>query len=200
MKLILSSIMFALSTIALVYAPHASAADPSEMEAALAQLDAALPGDLINNPLDLKWELSGEGGSGKIRKSSDIPAGYFYQAKVKAAQRNPWDLALRFPLTQDISTGDVVQMSFWARTEKPVKGAETANFIVSIGRSVAPYEVVFNKTATPGGDWQLYTVKGVAENDIPAKEGMVAFNLGGAKQTVELSQFYVMNLGPAGGS
>jgi hypothetical protein len=165
---------------------------------ALAALDAALPGTLINNPYDLEWKIDGSDAKGKVVKAESIPGGMAYQARIKSSKPNSWDTAIRHTLDVAIDKGDRVQVSFWARTAKPATGAETADFDISVGRNVEPYDTILTETIKPADDWDLYTVTGTANRDFGKGKANVNYNLARARQTVEFGQFYVTNLGAVG--
>ena len=166
-----------------------------EMAAALATLDAQLPGKLINNPYDIEWRTDGADKKDAVVKSEGAPGGMAYQVKVKKSKRNPWDTATRIPMTESIEKDDVILMSFWARTAKPPKGSETGNISVAIQRNVEPYDSIFEERLDLGTEWKLHSVSGKASRNYSKDKTQINFNLARAKQTIEFGQFYVMNLG-----
>jgi hypothetical protein len=184
----------ALVTLSAVTTAHAD----DEMAKALATLDAQLPGTLINNPYDIEWRTEGSDKKDSVVKSEGAPGGMAYRVTVKKRKKNAWDTATRIPMTTDINKGDVILMSFWARTEKPQKGKETGNISVSIQRKIEPYDSVIQEDIDLGTEWKLLSVSGKASRDYSAKKTQINFNLARAKQTIEFGQFYVMNLGPDG--
>lgn len=181
-----------LSAPLLAAAPTLSADPLTEARAAL---DANLPGTLMHNPYDIQWKTSGPDKKTKIVDAKGPPGDKAYQVRVKSSQPNPWDIQIALPLDAAVKSGDKVVMHFWARTEKPVKDSDTAQFSAMIQRNAAPYDTVFNQTVTPGAEWKIHTLQGIAQADFSADEIQVAFQLGNAAQTVEFGQFYVSNLG-----
>jgi len=169
--------------------------DDAAIQAALVALDAQLPGKLINNPYDIQWRTDGSDKKETVVQSDGAPGGMAYQVRVKKTKRNPWDTATRIPMTVDIDKGDVILMSFWARTEKTPKGRETGDISVSLQRNVDPYDSIFEERIDLGTEWKLHHVSGTASRDYSAEKTQVNFNLARAKQTIEFGQFYVMNLG-----
>jgi len=101
-------------------------------------------------------------------------------------------------MTESISKGDVILVSFWARAAKPQKGRETGDITVALQRNIEPYDSVFEERVALEKDWKLYNATGKAKRDYAADKTNLNFNLAYAKQTLEFGQFYVMNLGPDG--
>jgi len=166
-----------------------------EMTAALAAVEASLPGKLINNPYDIEWRTDGGDKRDSVVKSEGAPGGIAYSVKVKKTKRNPWDIATRIPMTKAVEKGDVLTMHFWARAAKPPKGREAGDVTVTIQRNVEPYDSIIEERMDFETEWKLYSIKGKARSDFSADKTDINFNLARAKQTIELGQFYVMNLG-----
>jgi len=179
-------------TIGTIQISHAQDA----MQQALAELDAQLPGELINNPYDIQWRTDGSDKKDSVVKSEGVPGGMAYRVTVKKRKQNPWDTATRIPMTESIEKDDVILMSFWARAAKPPKGREVGDISVNIQRNVEPYDSILEERMELGQEWKLYSVAGTAGRDYNMKKTQINFNLARAKQTVEFGQFYVMNLGP----
>jgi len=184
-----------LLSIGMPMAVHADDDLSPEMAEALKVLDAQLPGNLINNPYDIEWRTDGSDKRNLIVKSEDAPGGMAYQVSVKKRKRNPWDVAIRIPMSTSIEKDDVILMSFWARTVKPQKGNEAGDITVSIQKNSEPYDSVFNERLDIGKEWKLYSVSGKAGLDYNADKTNINFNLAHAKQKLEFGQFYIMNLG-----
>ena len=182
----------------LTLSPGISAHADEEMAAALATLDAQLPGKLINNPYDIEWRTEGSDKKDSVVQSEGVPGGMAYRVVVKKSKRNAWDTATRIPMTTSIEKGDVILMSFWARAAKPPKGKETGNISVSIQRNVDPYDSILEEQIDLGTEWKLYSVTGKASRKYSEDKTQINFNLARAKQTIEFGQFYVMSLGKNG--
>ncbi len=165
------------------------------METALAALDATLPGKLINNPYDIKWNTEGSDKKDKIVEATEIPGGYAYNVRVKKKKRNPWDTATRLPMTTSIEKDDAILVYFWARSAKPQKGYDKGQISVALQRNIEPYDSIFEERIALGQEWKLYNVVGKAKRDYPADKTQLNFNLAHAIQTVEFGQYYVLNLG-----
>ena len=189
------ALLLALSSNSMV---HAQDAEDAAIAAALEALDAQLPGKLINNPYDIKWNAVGSDMKQSIVKSEGAPGGMAYKVTVKKTKQNSWDTAIRIPTTTDIKKGDVILVSFWLRATKLRKGKESGDVFAALQRSSEPYDSVFEKSFAPGKEWKLYNVAGKAARDYSSGKASMNFNLAKAKQTLEFGQYYVMNLGPNG--
>lgn len=166
-----------------------------EVAAALAALDAQLPGTLINNPYDIQWRTDGSDKKEAVVKSEGAPGGMAYRVTVKKKKKNHWDTATRIPMTKSVEKDDVIMLSFWARAEKPPKGKDSGDITVAIQRNIDPYDSIFEERLDIGTEWKLYTLSGKASRNYSDDKTNINFNLARAKQTIEFGQFYVMNLG-----
>jgi hypothetical protein len=175
---------------------YAQSAEDIAIQEALVTLDASLPGKLINNPYDIKWRTDGSDKKEKIVKSKGAPGDMAYSVTVKKKKQNHWDTATRIPITTDIPKGDTILVSFWARAAKPQKGKEVGKIVAVLQRTSEPYDSIFEEDIDLGTEWKLHSVAGTASRDYSAEKVSMNFNLAKAKQTIELGQFYVMNLGP----
>ena len=171
-------------------------ADSAAMTQALAALDAQLPGTLINNPYDIKWNTEGSDFRQAIVKSEGAPGGMAYKVTVKKKKPNIWDTAIRIPMTTDIAKDDVILVSFWARAAKLRKGKDKGFIMAALQRNTEPYDSVTQETFEPGKEWKLYSLSGKASRTYSADKTNMNFNLARTKQTLEFGQFYIMNLGP----
>jgi len=179
----------------LSFSTGAFAQSDDEIAAAVAALDAQLPGKLINNPYDIKWRTDGSDKKESIVKSEGAPGGMAYRVTVKKTKRNHWDTSTRIPMTTSIEKDDVILMSFWARAAKAPKGKDTGDITVNIQRNIEPYDSIMEERIDLGKDWKLYSISGKANRNYSKDKTQINFNLARAKQTIEFGQFYVMNLG-----
>lgn len=179
--------------------PQMAMADDSAQDTAMAQalaaLDAAMPGKLINNPYDIKWRTDGSDKKEAVVNSDGVPGGVAYQVRVKKTKPNAWDTATRVPMTTSIEKDDVILVSFWARAAKLQKGKTAGNISVALQRNVSPYDAIFEEPIAPTSEWKLYSFSGTAARDYAADKTNLNFNLAKAKQTIEFGPFYIMSLG-----
>lgn len=191
-KLCLAGCAFAAS---LALAPSAIA-DPQFEVAPVTQ--GALPGDLIHNPMAIKWNPEGGNKSVKIVESDGVPGSQAISFRVRKKSSKPWDIRMRAPFDRDIAAGDQIEVYFWARASKLPRKKDTGKIGVAIGRDVEPYDTVLNAEILPTEEWKMYRVSGVAERDFPTSESDMGFNFGFEKQTIELGPFYAIKKDSAG--
>lgn len=176
----------------LLFAP-ASAADPQFEVAPVSQ--GALPGNLIHNPMAIKWNPEGGNKSVSIVESEGVPGSQAISFRVRKKSKKPWDIRMRAPFDRDIAKGEEIEVYFWARASKPARRSDTGKISVAIGRDVEPYDTVLNAEIMPSEEWKMYRVGGVAERDFPKSESDMGFNFGFEKQTIELGPFYAITKG-----
>lgn len=167
-----------------------------DMDAVLKQLDDALPGDLIHNPLDMEWEKIGNDLKTKVVDAAALPSGQAINARMKKRQNKPWDSGLSTPISGSVKKGDEIQVYFWARTVKAQKGKDTAHITLFIGRNEEPYDNIMAEDILPSFDWKIQSITGVAKADFPEGELKAEYQLGRGSQTVEIGPIYVSTLGP----
>lgn len=185
----------ALGTASTSAAKDTDAAQDAAMAQALAALDAAMPGSLINNPYAVEWRTEGGDHKSSVVKSEGVPGNMAYRVRIKKTKPNAWDTAARLDMSTDIAKDDVILVSFWARAHKVAKGKEAGRMQVALQRNVEPYDQIILEDIAPGPDWKLYNVAGTAARDYTAKKTNLNFNLAKAKQTIEFGPFYIMSLG-----
>ncbi|PHR92922.1 MAG: hypothetical protein COA69_06255 [Robiginitomaculum sp.] len=183
-----------LASTLLAFAIPAAAQEMSEAEVLKAYGDA-LGGDMLNNPLNVRWKTKGKDKKTKVVKASEIQGQYAYQVKVKKSHPNPWDVSINNPLVKGLRSGDAVQIMLWARASTPNEASGAGVVQVRLQLIAAPYTGVAESMVTLSENWQLHYVNGIAKQDYKAKDLVLAFNIGKVKQTVEFGQFYVLNKG-----
>lgn len=189
------------SVLAMIYFGFSGAAlaqgtpSPEEL-AALAALEAELPGTLMNNPIAPGWNTYGGEHATKVIRVPEVPGEYAYEVRIKQPNRNPWDVSVTAPLNAGVTKGDAVLVAFWARAEKPSEATGAADVQVRVQEIGAPYTGVAEAAMSINTNWQLHYVKGIAPADYKQGDINIAFNVGKYKQTIQFGQVYVMNLGP----
>lgn len=179
---------------ALLMTPSVSA-DPAFVTEPVNQ--ASLPGQLLHNPMAIKWNPEGPNKSVSITESEGVPGGQAISFRVRRKSNKPWDIRMRAPFERDVTAGQQVDIFFWARASKLPRKAETGKITVALGRNEEPYDTVVNADILPTSDWQMYRVSGVAERDFPVSESDMGFNFGFDKQTIELGPFFAVAQDPA---
>jgi hypothetical protein len=154
-------------------------------------------GKLINDPAKQDWLVYGTTESHKAVPAKGMPGGAAIQFAVNAVGKKPYDVGTNVPITEAIAEGDVLTVAFLART----LSAETPDGLGKIGlrvqRNVAPaYPGFADNMLSIGPNWKLYQLRTQAKMNIAKGEGVLALQLAGAKQTVEIGPAYVLNAGP----
>jgi hypothetical protein len=179
-----------LAAIALLMAPVAARAQQPNAE--LQALDDALPGTLINDPSRLDWAVFGPDQTSKPVKGNDIPGGKAaLQISVPKAGATLYEVGTNAPITASIKSGTDIVVAFYARTVS----AETPDGMARIGvrfqQNAAPYPGFGDTTFLIEKEWKLYQMTAKANVDIPKGQAVVAFQLAGGKQVIEIGQTIV---------
>lgn len=167
-----------------------------EETAALAALEAELPGTLLNNPLYPGWNTYGEDKETKVVRADEIPGGYAYEVKIKRKKPNPWDVSVTSTVTSGVTQGDTVLIAIWARATRPDPDRGVGTVQVRLQQTAAPYAGVAETTLSLRPEWQLHYISGIAPKTFDAGEINLAFNGADLKQTLQFGQVYIMNIGP----
>ena len=170
--------------------PMSASADPAFVTAPVDQ--SALPGQLLHNPMAIRWNPEGPNKSVSITDSEGVPGGQAISFRVRRKSNKPWDIRMRAPFERDVAAGQKVDIFFWARASKLPRKADVGKISVALGRNEEPYDTVVNEEILPTAEWQMYRVSGVAERDFPTSESDMGFNFGFEKQTIELGPFFAI--------
>ena len=109
---ILAAFGLALAAISL---PQAVLAQSSKQ--ALEQLDAQLPGDLVNDPSRLDWESYGADLERQSMVDASIPGGgAAIRFEIRRADEFIYAAGTNVPLIKSVGRGDDVTIGFYART------------------------------------------------------------------------------------
>lgn len=169
------------------------AAAQTDNAAALAQLDASLPGDLINDPTSLDWSTQGENLKVTGIEGAEIPGGgAAAHFNVRTPGQNPWSVQVYVPLTAAIAKGEQVTFGFWARVAAPPSGSETGQLSVRIQENADPWPGFGDTQLAIGPDWKWYEVSATAANAVSQRAGVLVFQLGGLRQELEIGQTIVV--------
>ncbi|MEL7454648.1 MAG: hypothetical protein AAGJ50_14885, partial [Pseudomonadota bacterium] len=91
--------------LALIVSPMALA-DPAFEVAPVDQ--TSLPGQLLHNPMAIKWNPEGGNKSVSIVDSEGVPGSQAISFKVRKKSKKPWDIRMRAPFDRDVAAGDEV--------------------------------------------------------------------------------------------
>ncbi len=172
-------------------APRAAAPAPTGPHPSLPQdlhaLDAALPGQLANDPRNLEWVTYGKDFRARGYADPSIPGG---GAALKFDIRKAgqlFDVGANVPLLIPVADGEVITVGFYARAT-----AGDGRLGVRFQQNAAPYPGFGDRTLTIGRDWAWHEVSATANRALSSQDGIVAFQLGGAQQTIEIGQTIVV--------
>ncbi len=171
-----------------------AAAARDQANAELQTLDDQLPGDLINDPTRLDWPTYGPGLTVKGVQEKGIPGGGAgIQLSVTKATKNPFEVGTNAPISVGIKSGTDLVVTFYARTISSDRADGNGIITTRFQQNAAPYPGFGDKTFTITKDWQLYQLTAKSNIAIPRGTAIVAFQLGGAKQVVEIGQTIIVS-------
>ena len=130
-------------------------------------------------------------GKAKLVKDNGVPDGQALEVKMSGKSKNPWDGGLSGAIPGKIKKGDVVIMSYWAKT---IKGE---GVISSAGMQLnkPPYPAMAMEPARATSEWQQFYTSAKAPQDYGPSEAGYVIQLAGAKQTVRIGPVFILNLG-----
>ncbi|MFN3470616.1 MAG: hypothetical protein ACK4Z7_13035 [Novosphingobium sp.] len=158
----------------------------------LQALDDALPGNLINDPSNLDWQVYGPGVASKPVKAADLAGGGALQIKTARRGAELWEVAANAPIEAAIKPGQRITVAFHARTVKAETPDGQGVLGIRVQQNVAPFGGFADNRLTIGTEWKLYEVTAIADRALAAGEAVVAFQLAGARQTIEIGQTIVV--------
>jgi hypothetical protein len=163
--------------------------------ATLQALDDALPGTLINDPTKMNWTLYGQGGQSRQVRARGAPGDLAYQVQSPVAGATLYELGFNVPITTNVRVGEQITVAFWARTVRAATPDRQGIVGLRVQRNRAPYPGFGDTRLAIGSAWKLYEVKFVADQAISSDLAVVGFQMSGARQTVEIGQTYVLDMG-----
>jgi hypothetical protein len=169
-----------------------TAANAEQPTPELQALDDALPGTLINDPTQLDWTVFGPGAASKPIKGETIPGGKAaLQVSVPKAGATLYEIGTNAPITAAIKPGTDLVVAFYARTASSSRHDGSGIVGVRFQQNAAPYPGFGDTTLLIGKEWKLYEVSARSNLSIPRGQAVVAFQLSGAKQVIEIGQTIV---------
>lgn len=163
----------------------------------LAAFDEQVPGDLINDPTRIDWASYGENYETSGRQAADIPGGGAARVfNVKARGANPYDVAANVQLLDDIKSGDQITVGFYARVVSTERTDGKGLIGVRFQENAAPYGGFGDTNLLVGSEWEWYEVSARADKRIRKADAIVALQLAGAKQQIEIGQTIVVKGSP----
>jgi len=112
---------------------------------------------------------------------------------VERATEKPWNVQAISVISENISKGDRLKMSFWVRSSTASSGGTvTVNF-----QSGGPeYRAFSSQDISPSSSWRKIVIEFVAPMNCGAGQAMVVFQMGHQKQSFEVGGLSVINSGP----
>jgi hypothetical protein len=182
------------SAAAMVMDGQKAAAGGPQPTAELQALDDATPGTLINDPSSLAWAVFGTGQASKPLQSPDIPGGgAALQITIPKAGANLYDIGTNAPITGEIKSGTDITALFWARAPQSSANDGKGRIGVRFQKNSAPYPGFGESTLQIERDWKQYQVTAKADRSIAAGQGVLSFQLAGAKQVIEIGQTIIIS-------
>lgn len=162
--------------------------------AQLQALDDQLVGDLINDPSNMAWNITGKNMTLKTLRDASIPGGGAgVNIKIGAQGADPWEVQAQVPLLGTIESGQMVTVGFYARTISASTADKRGEITVRVQQNASPYAGFIEKTLPIGPEWAFYEASAKASRRLPTGEGVVALQLAGAKQEIEIGQMIVVS-------
>ncbi|MGB3722409.1 MAG: endo-1,4-beta-xylanase [Pacificimonas sp.] len=183
------------NALCLLLAAFAIPAAAQQRAPELQALDDALPGTLINDPYTFDWESYGDELRMRRAKAPEIPGQYAIRFTVARKGAQLYDAGSNAPITGAIAAADTIRLAMWARTITADTDDGLGRIAVRVNRDGGDYAGFGDQMLSVGAGWKLYELNAVSTLDLAAGEAVVGIQLAGAKQTVEIGQLYVMNLG-----
>lgn len=167
------------------------------LDDALKTIDDLFPGQLINNPFDVNWYKVGDKTKLKNVKAKGIPGETAIRFENKKAKTNAWDAIAGSPVNASVGENEVIYVAFWAKGKKRNKD-RFSQATVRIAENKAPYTHIIDEQVEFTDSWALYYLKGRATRSFQADELDFSIQMGLHKQSVDVGQYYVVNLGTNG--
>lgn len=189
--MIIRNSIIAVSAISLM----ASAAIAKQPNAVLQAIDDALPGTLINDPTVVDWVVYGNSKKPKQVAAPETPGQFAMQLKVVKKGTQKYDMGVNIPIRTGITSGNMITVAFWARAVKADTADGNGIVGVRINENKEPYDGFGDQGMKIGSEWKLYEAKMRATMTVAAGQAVAGFQLAGAKQTIEIGQVYILDMG-----
>ncbi len=180
-------------------ASRGAAINSTPYEAALKTLREQLPSSatLINDPAVSRWTV---GGATPQTVSADAKTGPVggkaISVVIPKAGEQAYSITAHSPIDAPIAKGDTIFLAVQLRASSADNEAGSGVISVSkVERSSAPYTSVADAGGQVSSAWTMLYSVGVSPEDFDAGQTHVALHLATARQTIELGNAYVFNLG-----
>ena len=162
--------------------------------ASLSELDAQLPGDLVNDPSRIDWQSYGADLAASAVVDEGIPGGGAARRfEIKRAAEFIYTAGTNIPLTKSVATGDTITVGFYARTISADTDDGKGVLRVRFQRNVEPYPGFGEETLAISNEWEWYEVTATAEQRLRDSDGIIAIQFGRTRQILEVGQAIVVS-------
>ncbi|WP_025741393.1 endo-1,4-beta-xylanase [Aquimarina pacifica] len=111
---------------------------------------------------------------------------------VTSQPDSPWGIALTFPAQEGFKTGDVMLMSFYARTTRSsLESGE--GFLRAIVEENTIYTSSLGRDYSISDEWKLYNLPFVANQTLEASQINIGLQIGYPEQVLEVAQVRLTN-------
>jgi hypothetical protein len=171
----------------------ASPAMAQDLSPELQALDAKLPGALINDPSSLDWKTQGIGFKSKGVTDPAIPGGgAAVQFEIRQADPKPYTIQAFIPLLSNIAKGETVTIGFYARALSADTPDGKGVVSVRFQQNSDPWPGFGDAQVKVGPEWEWHEVNGISNINVQKEVAVVALQLAGAKQTIQIGQAIVV--------
>ncbi|MDA3823774.1 MAG: endo-1,4-beta-xylanase [Bacteroidales bacterium] len=112
--------------------------------------------------------------------------------EVGSAITNSWDAQIKFNTIAGIENGDVLLVSFFARTLSSLEETGEGNVTVVVENSTS-YAKDLSYTITIGNEWRQYYASAKSEHTLSASNNSYLFHCGFPSQTIEVADVQFLN-------
>ena len=168
-------------------------ANSQDLSPELKALDESLPGTLISDPTGIDWPAIGAGFKSRAFAEQGIPGGgAAREFAIAKAGDQPYAIQAFVPLIGEVDKGETVTVGFWARAIEARTADGKGVLGIRFQQNAAPWPGFGEATVKLGPEWEWHEVSGTASTALTPKDGVVTFQLAGAKQTVQIGQTIVV--------
>lgn len=108
---------------------------------------------------------------------------------------NSWDCQANAGIPERVEKGEVMVLTFWARTLRTVDESEQGIFRAAIGLSSPPWTKSLERTLAVGGDWKRFILPFKSRDDYaPGQMGM-ALEVGSTIQAIQFGGIRLVSYG-----
>lgn len=164
---------------------------------ALKELDAQLPGNLVNDPSRIDWQSYGADLEASAVVDASIPGGGAARRfSIKRADEFIYTAGTNVPVIKKVDRGEQVTIGFYARTIEADTPDGLGIVRVRFQQNAPPYPGFGEETLTIGKDWGWYEVTAKAEQALGTRDGIVAIQFGRTRQIIEIGQAIIVSGAP----